>query len=128
MVDDKDDMQSKLVGSTQDIKDRLRSFEALLKNIETLDDKKRALWLDIYENAVADRANAYMMFSTLVRITQDKTVEFAVHGKTISSYLERMAKANDQLIKLAELVANAERKAGGIDTNDVFDRINRGRS
>jgi len=56
-------------------------------------------------------------------IVQDKSTEHAVHGRTISSYIERMSKANEQLIKLAELVARAEAAADTINPEDLFDKI-----
>jgi hypothetical protein len=34
-----------------------------------------------------------------------------------------MSKANDQLIKLAELVARAEAAGGAINQEDLFDKI-----
>lgn len=108
------------------VEERSRNFDELLKSIETLDDKKRRLWKEIYENAIVDRQNSYVMFTKLVRIVQDKSTEHAVHGKTIATFLERMARANDQLIKLAELIAKAQKGEETIDPDDMFEKI-RGR-
>jgi hypothetical protein len=105
------------------IKDRIKDFSDLLNQIESINDKKKQLWKEIYENAICDRQNAYIMFTKLVMIVQDKSTEHAVHGRTISSYIERMSKANDQLIKLAELVARAEAAGGAINQEDLFDKI-----
>jgi hypothetical protein len=63
------------------------------------------------------------MFVKLVMIVQDKSTEHAVHGRTISSYIERMSKANDQLIKLADLVSQAETTSETIDPDEVFNKI-----
>jgi hypothetical protein len=64
------------------------------------------------------------LFSKLVRIVQDKSTEHAVHGRSLSSYIERMSKANDQLIKLAELIAKAdEEKDEELDDDQIFDMI-----
>lgn len=109
------------------IEERVRDFSDLVKRIDSLDDKKRALWLQIYENAITDRQNAFGMFVKLMLIVEDKSSEHAVHGKTIATYIERMSKANDQLIKLAELIAHAEQKGGQIDPDEMFERINKGR-
>lgn len=109
--------------SDRSIKERIKDFSGLLSQIESINDKKRQLWKEIYENAICDRQNAYIMFTKLVMIVQDKSTEYAVHGKTISSFIERMSKANDQLIKLAELVARAESASEKIDTDDMFDKI-----
>lgn len=109
--------------SDRSIKDRIKDFSGLLNQIESINDKKKQLWKEIYENAICDRQNAYIMFTKLVMIVQDKSTEHAVHGRTISSYIERMSKANDQLIKLAELVARAEAAADAINPEDLFDKI-----
>jgi hypothetical protein len=67
-----------------------------------------------------------MMFDELVGIVKGKTTEHAVHGRSLASYLERMNKANDQLIKLAELVAKAECAGDDSDSPDkLYDRIGR---
>lgn len=109
--------------SDRSIKERIKDFSGLLNQIESINDKKRQLWKEIYENAICDRQNAYIMFTKLVMIVQDKSTEYAVHGKTISTFIERMSKANDQLIKLAELVARAESASETIDPDDMFDKI-----
>jgi MinD-like ATPase involved in chromosome partitioning or flagellar assembly len=109
------------------VEERIRDFSGLLNQIESLNDKKRKLWMEIYENAISDRQNSYAMFVRLVKIVQDKSSEHAVHGKTIATYIERMSKANEQLIKLAELIAKAERKDDEIDPDDMFERINKNR-
>ena len=106
--------------------DRIKDFSGLLQQIESLNDKKRKLWLEIYENAISDRQNSYAMFSRLVKIVQDKSTEHAVHGKTIATYIERMSKANDQLIKLADLIARAERTNDEINPDDMYERMKRG--
>lgn len=105
------------------IKDRIKDFSGLLNQIESINDKKKQLWKEIYENSITDRQNAYIMFTKLVMIVQDKSTEHAVHGRTISSYIERMSKANDQLIKLAELVSKAESASESIDPDDMFNKI-----
>jgi MinD-like ATPase involved in chromosome partitioning or flagellar assembly len=108
------------------VEERIKDFSGLLNQIESLNDKKRKLWLEIYENAISDRQNSYAMFARLVKIVSDKSSEHAVHGKTIATYIERMSKANDQLIKLAELIAKAERADEEIDPEDMFERIKKG--
>lgn len=106
------------------VEEKIRDFGGLLDTIESLTDKKKQLWKEIYENAISDRQNAYVMFAKLVKIAQDKSTEHAVHGKTIATYIERMSRANDQLIKLAELIAKADQKNEAIDPEEMFERIN----
>lgn len=105
------------------IKAKTRDFTELLDSISSLSDKKKQLWREIYENAIVDRNNAYMMYAKLVNIVEDKSSEHAVHGKNIATYIERMSKANDQLLKLAELVADAENDAEKINPDDIFSQI-----
>jgi len=106
---------------------KIRDFSSLLDQITTIDDKKRQLWKEIYENAVSDRQNAYALFSTVVTIADIKSAEHAVHGKSIATYIERMSRANDQLIRLAELIAKAdENKQQGVTKDSLFDMISKG--
>jgi len=109
--------------SEHQVEKRLQDFGDLLKNIESLDDKKRQLWKEIYENAIIDRQNCYVMFMQLFKLIDSKSTEYAVHGKTLTACVERMSKANDQLIKLAELISRAEQKNESIDPEDMFERI-----
>ena len=95
----------------------------LEQKIDDVSDKKKKLWKEIYENAIADRQNAYILFTTLVDIVEDKSTEHAVHGRTLSSYIEKMSKANEQLIRLAELIAKSETKDQDIDADEMFKRI-----
>jgi len=109
-----------------DASSKIKDFSELLRKITDIDDKKKRLWMEIYENALTDRQNAYAMFLSLSLIVSNKSTEFAVHGKTLSTYIERMSKANDQLIKLAELVSRAEEKSESIAADDMLERIARG--
>ena len=109
------------------IENKIRDFSDLLEQIDGVSDKKKKLWREIYENAVTDRQNSYVLFTRLVDIVQDKSTEHAVHGKTLATYIERMSKANDQIIRLAELIAKAERgnNSGEIDPEEMYSRMNR---
>jgi len=109
--------------SERSVEQKIQDFGDLLKSIESLDDKKRQLWKEIYENAVADRQNSYVMFTKLVRICGDKGTEHAVHGKTVATYIERMSRSNEQLIKLAELIAKAQSGDEAINPDDMFEKI-----
>lgn len=108
-------------------RDKLRakfaSFSSLLDSIESIEDKKKALWKEIYENCVMDRENAFVMFMKLYQTVSGDAAQHAIHGGTITKYLERMNKANDQLIKLAELLQNAEKKNDTINPDDIFAQI-----
>jgi hypothetical protein len=86
----------------------LKDFSALLDSFSSLEDKKKSLWKQIYENAVTDRNNAYTMFGDLYGDIAGKPTEHAIHGQNLARYLERMEKANNQLIKLAEMIDDLE--------------------
>lgn len=108
----------------EDVQDKINDFAELLNTIDGVSDKKKRLWKEIYENAVTDRQNAYVLFTALVDIVQDKSMEHAVHGKNMSTYIEKMSKANDQLIRLAELIAKSESKQQEeIDPEEMFKKI-----
>lgn len=117
-------METLLETSELKIESKVKDFSSLLDQIEGLSDKKKKLWKEIYENAICDRQNAYILFTKLVNIVEDKSTEHAVHGRSLSSYIEKMSKANDQLIRLAELVAKAEKTNDEIDPEEMFKKIN----
>ena len=106
------------------MEEKIKDFSDLLSQIDGVSDKKKKLWKEIYENAITDRQNAYVLFTTLVEIVQDKSTEHAVHSKALSSYIERMSKANDQIIRLAELVSKSEQKQNEeIDPEEMFKKL-----
>lgn len=89
---------------------QMKEFGSLLDSLDKNLDKKKTLWKQIYENAVIDRKNAYLVFADLYVQVHGRAAEHAIHGPTLSKYMERMGKCTDQLLKLAELVASAEEK------------------
>jgi len=105
---------------------KIKDFSALPSDIESLSDKKKKLWTEIYENAISDRQYAYSMFSKLSRIAQEESTEHAIHGRTMAAYIERMSKSNDQLIKLADLIAKAEEENDEIDAEEIFNKLGKG--
>ena len=106
------------------IKDKVKSFESLLDSIENIEGKKKQLWKEIYENAFIDRMNAYMLFTDAFRGMSGSTADHVQIGNQLSKYIERMNKANDQLLKLADLIAKEEERASTISPDDIFKQIN----
>ena len=51
---------------SNDIQEKIKDFSGLLDQIDGVSDKKKKLWREIYENAVTDRQNAYILFNTLL--------------------------------------------------------------
>ncbi len=106
-----------------DIKKKIGDFEELLDSIENIEGKKKQLWKEIYENAFIDRMNAYMLFTDAFTSLSGSTADHVQVGNQLAKYIERMNKANDQLIKLAELIAKEEEKASAISPDDIFKQI-----
>jgi hypothetical protein len=102
---------------------RVRDFTEILDKIDTLDDKKRQLWKEIYENCISDRQNSYALFIKLAGICQAKSTEWAIHGRTIVQLQERMGRTVDQMLKLADLIHKAERANDAIDPEDIYSAI-----
>lgn len=88
-------------------KETVEQFTQLVSDIPNVSDSQKYLWIESYKNAVFDRRNAHALFVALVDIIGDRTTEHAVHGKTLASYIERMNKCNDQIIKLSEMITKA---------------------
>lgn len=83
---------------------KAKDFSDLVEKIEGAPEELRLLWTEIYDNALQDRVNAYLMFTDLMRHVMDQPQGHMNYGKLMTSYLERMNKANDQLLKLSELI------------------------
>jgi len=96
-------------------------FEDLLNGIEGMDNKKRLLWIEIYKNAVSDRESASILYTDTLMQLKGNTANHTILGPVVVKYIERMSRANDQLIKLAEIIFKEENRP--IDTNSIFDQI-----
>ena len=106
-----------------DLHVKIKEFSDLLHSLENTENKKKLLWKEIYENAITDRMNAYMLFTGVYTQMQAGTSEHLSLGPILSKYLERMNKSNDQLIKLAELISKEEVEASKINPDDIFNQI-----
>lgn len=90
-----------------EVEKNIDDFNQLIDTLGSLHDKKKALWKQIYNNAVLDRRNAHIMFGDLFAKVYGSVADHAIHGPTLAKYLERMEKSNTQLIKLAEILDEA---------------------
>lgn len=117
------DKVSEVLKEFSDLKKKVDKFASVLQKIEHADDKKKILWKEIYENAVMDRQNAHILFVEAYTTMAAGTTEHATLGSTLSKYLERMNKANDQMLKLAELMAKSENEFNAINSDDLFSQI-----
>jgi hypothetical protein len=86
---------------------------------------KEQIWSEIYDNSNQDREKASMLITNLWKEITTDPEKHALYGTTISKYLERMSKSNDQLIKLAELMSkdNSEEEEKSIVLDDVYNKI-----
>ena len=108
----------------ESVSKKVEAFKDLLDNLEEIDDKKKILWKEIYDNAVNDRNMADMLFTdSWQRMNGSNPLTHEVVGTTMSKYLERMCKSNEQILRLAELIHKAEEKSSKINPDDLFDQI-----
>lgn len=112
----------------ESVEERIKSFSTLLDTLESLSDKKKELWKQIYSNAIIDRNHALMCYNDLMMnvLGKTNTAEHAIHAQNLSKYIERMSRSNDQLLKLAELIAEAEKKENEIDPEELYQQIKGG--
>ena len=103
---------------------KIKDFGDLLDSLEHTADKKKLLWKDAYQNAVDDRQVASILVNDLLLTIPGNTGNHAMHGVLMTKYLERMSKCNDQILKLAELVAKEqEKEEGSFSNKDIFDQM-----
>lgn len=104
--------------------DQIKNFSDILDNIDSLEDKKKMLWKEIYENSLEDREKAKLLFNDAYISMQGGVNEHMNIGSIMSKYIERMSKSNDQILKLAELIAKEEEKSEQVSDDDIFSKIN----
>ena len=105
------------------IEKKSEQFSDLLDSLESTENKKKMLWKEIYDNAISDRMNAYMLFTGIYTNMGNSMADHISVGPTLSKYLERMNKSNEQILRLAELISKAEEQAARIDPDDLFNKI-----
>ena len=105
------------------VEKKIKEFDRVLEKIEHADSKKKLLWKEIYENASLDRQNAHILFVEAYTTMSQGTTEHATLGSTLTKYLERMSKSNDQILKLAELISKSESEYSSINADDLFSKI-----
>jgi hypothetical protein len=104
------------------IEGKLEKFSDILDGLTSTEDKKKLLWKEVYENALEDRESAKILFEDLMIQCTGNTANHAMFGTAMSKYLERMSKSNDQILKLAELIAKEEEKTQ-VSADDIFNQI-----
>ncbi len=114
---------TKAMDQLETIKKKVETFSDILETLNATEEKKKLLWREIYENAIVDRENAAMLFTDAWKHMQGGTSEHISLGTTMTKYLERMCKSNEQILRLAELITKAEEKESRIDSDDLFAQI-----
>ena len=104
---------------------RIEKFSELLDSLQNTEDKKKLLWREAYQNAIEDRESANILFTDLMLQSTGKSnsTNHLQFGQLMTKYLERMSKCNDQILRLAELIAKEEEKSNIISPDDIFDKI-----
>lgn len=121
-----DDKLEKALDNSGKLKRKLEAFSDILDELTSTEDKKKLLWKEIYENALVDRENASMLFTDAWSRMSPGTAEHITLGATLTKYLERMSKSNEQILRLAEMISDAEKREEKIDPEQVFETISRG--
>ena len=103
--------------------DKIKEFSDLLDSLQNTEDKKKLLWKESYQNALEDRESASILLNDLLVTIPGNTANHSTHGTLATKYLERMSKSNDQIIKLAELIAKEQERQDVISPDDIFRSI-----
>ncbi len=103
--------------------EKIKNFTDLLDNLSTTDSKKKALWKEIYENAVSDRERASILYTEAYKSMGQSSTDHVAIGTTMTKYLERMCKSNDQILSLADLIQKSEAQQEKVNPNELFDQI-----
>jgi len=102
---------------------KIKEFSDLLDSLSDTQDKKKLLWKESYQNAIDDRETAGVLLTDLVLQCQGNQANHLQFGTLMSKYLERMSKSNDQILRLAELIAKEQERAEVISEDDIFKQI-----
>ena len=109
------------IGKLSKKQTKIEQFSDILDGLTSTEDKKKLLWKEIYENALDDREQARMLFVELFLESQGNPTNHLNFGPLMAKYLERMNKSNDQVLRLAELIAKEEDKP--INVDDIFSQM-----
>lgn len=101
---------------------KIKNFSCILESLETTKDKKKQLLLEAYQNALEDREDAGILLSDLMMQTVGNSATHVINGPIMTKYLERKSKANDQILKLIELLLKEEDRSS-MSNDEIFDQI-----
>ena len=115
----------KSLDSANKLKKKISEFSDMLDELASSEEKKKLLWKQIYENALVDRENASMLFTDAWSRMSVGSSEHVALGTTLTKYLERMSKSNEQILRLAEIINKFEEKESSISSEEIFSTISR---
>jgi len=130
---DNPDMTAEL-SARENTDDELKDqFGKLLQTAAHADPKHKFLWHRVFRNAMDDRRVASILLMDLYMSTIQSPDKHVMHGDLLSKYMERMEKANAQIIKLSEMVQKSidmaprppddeEKSLLGLDIYDVLEK------
>tara|TARA_B100000131_G_scaffold87687_1_gene84532 strand:- start:16360 stop:16725 length:366 start_codon:yes stop_codon:yes gene_type:complete len=115
-----------LLDKNRKLEDKVKAFNELLDGLSSTEDKKKALWREIYENAVSDRERASILFTEAFKAMSGSPTDHTTMGTVMTKYLERMCKSNDQILQLSDLISKAEKEESQVNPDDIFSKISEG--
>ena len=113
----------RLTATNDEVEKKISEFEEILDSVENLDSRKMFLWLEIYNNAKSDRTCASALFTQAYSQLGSTSSEHVTLGATLVKYLERMNKANEQLLSLANLITKEIEQQRSLDADSIFEQI-----
>jgi len=115
----------KALESSDRMRKKVSEFSEMLDELSSTEEKKKLLWKQIYENALTDRENASMLFTDAWSRMSVGSSEHVALGSTLTKYLERMSKSNEQILRLAEIINKVQEQEDQIDSEDIFSKISK---
>ena len=106
---------------------KIQEFSDLLDTLSKTEDKKKLLWKESYQNALDDRENAHILLTDLIKVSLNNSTNHLQFGSLMAKYLERMSKSNDQILKLAELIAKEQEELETVSDDEIFSKIQGGK-
>ena len=103
--------------------EKINNFSDLLDSLSKTEDKKKLLWKESYQNALDDRENAHILLTDLIKVSLNNSTNHLQFGTLMAKYLERMSKSNDQILKLAELIAKEQEGSENVTPDSIYDSI-----
>jgi len=107
-----------------DLESKKNNFLEILHKINSIDSKKKSLWMEIYNNAINDREKASILFTDAYQAMGTSAADHVALGTIMTKYLERMSKSNDQILNLASLIDKSEKaEEVSMDPESLFRKI-----